>query len=158
MTSLSLITGVKAPREVGCFRVALRRGSAACTGSSSRVAPLSASQTPPALGSVNQHFCSRNETAGKGGRLSGHGEPGREEDGGTLLKKGQPVSWGWSHAADLQSAPSRFFAHYRRTPLVRGGEVNKRCEQCLPFSLVLSPPSATGECDKLAPGEGMKAM
>lgn len=53
----------------------------------------------------------------------------------------------------------RISAHYCRTPLVRGGsEVNKRCERCLPSSLVPSPPSATGECVKLAPGEGMKVM
>lgn len=40
--------------------------------------------------------------------MSGHGEPGGEEDGGDLVKKGQPVRWGWSHAVALQSAPSRF--------------------------------------------------
>lgn len=81
---------MKAPGEVGCFGVALHRGSAARAGSSSRVAPLSASQTPPAPGSVNQHFCSRNETARKGWKLSGRGEPGGEEDvgGRTSLKRG----------------------------------------------------------------------
>lgn len=50
------------------------------------------------------------------------------------------------------------FAHYRRTSLVYGGEVNKRWERCLPLPPVPSPPPATGECDKLALGEGMKAM
>lgn len=100
-------------------------------------------------------FVHSNQTAGRGRRLSGHGAG---DDVGNLVRKGQPVSWGWSRTADLQSAPSRVFAHYRRTPLVCGGEVNKPCELCLPFSLVLSPPPATGGCDKLAPGEGMKAM
>lgn len=51
---------------------------------------------------------------------------------GDLVKKGQPVSWGWSHAVDLQSAPSRFLLITAVHPSCAAAEVNKHCEQCLP--------------------------
>lgn len=110
----------------------------------------------PVLGSVNQHFCSPDEAPGRKGRsLSGHGVALRGGERGHLVKKGAAREPGVVSCRGFAICSLSASAHYRRAPLVRGCEVNKRREQRCP-SRVPSPPPA-GECDKLAPGEGVQS-
>lgn len=88
--------------------------------------------------------------------LSGHGVALWGGERGHLVKKGAAREPGVVSCRGFAICSLLASAHYRRAPLVRGCEVNKRREQRCP-SRVPSPSPPAGECDKLAPGEGTQS-